>query len=108
LTIRALVDQVILVPEGSELSIVLRGDLAAMLTYAAGRKLGAVSEAGPDALAAQASLVAGTGSSRFLRNKTGPLSETGLACGWRRVKFRARECELGCLRGHALAETDTA
>lgn len=59
--IRALVDQVILVPEGGELAIVLRGDLAAMLTYAANRRPGAVSGAGPDALATQASLVAGAG-----------------------------------------------
>ena len=58
-TVRALVDQVTLVPENGELAIVLRGDLAAMLSYAANKKPGAVSGAGPEALAVQASLVAG-------------------------------------------------
>lgn len=58
-TIRALVDQVTLVPENGELAIMLRGDLAAMLSYAANKRPGAVSGAGPEALAVQASLVAG-------------------------------------------------
>lgn len=58
-TIRALVNQVTLVPENGELAIVLRGDLAAMLSYAGNKKPGAVSGAGSDALAMKASLVAG-------------------------------------------------
>ncbi len=60
-TVRALVDQVTLVPENGELAIILRGGLAAMLSYAANKKPGAVSGAGSDALAVQASLVAGIG-----------------------------------------------
>jgi hypothetical protein len=53
-----------LVPENGELAIVLRGDLAAMLSYAANKKPGAVSGAGSDALAVQASLVAGARNQR--------------------------------------------
>ncbi len=60
-TVRTPVNQVTLVPENGELAIVLRGDLAAMLSYAANKKPGAVSGAGSDALAVQASLVAGIG-----------------------------------------------
>ena len=36
--LRTLVDQVALVPDGSGLSIVLRGDLAAILTFASNKK----------------------------------------------------------------------
>ncbi|MET4899036.1 hypothetical protein RN629_18280 [Sphingomonadaceae bacterium jetA1] len=36
--LRSLVEEVRLVPESGELAIVLRGDLAAMLRFAAGRK----------------------------------------------------------------------
>ena len=58
-----LVDQVALVPEGNELSIVLRGDLAAMLTFAANKKRpDFLSEAGLlGDLISPVSLVAGTG-----------------------------------------------
>jgi len=36
--LRQLVDQVTLVPENGELAIVLKGDLATMLSFAAGKK----------------------------------------------------------------------
>jgi site-specific DNA recombinase len=57
-----LVDQVTLVPDEAELAIVLRGDLAAILRFAANKK-------NPDlgALLSQVSLVAGTRNTRFLR-----------------------------------------
>ena len=61
--LRTLVEQVLLVPEGGELSIVLRGDLAAILTFAANKKKpDFLSEAGPfgDWLS-PLSVVAGTG-----------------------------------------------
>ncbi|PKQ00466.1 MAG: resolvase, partial [Alphaproteobacteria bacterium HGW-Alphaproteobacteria-12] len=57
--IRALVDQVTLVPENGELTIVLKGDLAAMLSFAANKKPGSIS--GTGLLASQVSLVAGVG-----------------------------------------------
>ena len=58
--LRALVDDVRLVPDNSELAIVLRGDLAAMLTFASGKqKPGPLSGTG----LSQVSLVAGTGHS---------------------------------------------
>jgi site-specific DNA recombinase len=60
---RTLVDQVTLVPTEDELAIVLRGDLAAILRFAAIKKNPDVlSDAGVlDALLSQESLVAGTG-----------------------------------------------
>lgn len=57
--LRTLVDEVQLVPEGAELTIVLRGDLAAILTFATNKKRPDIlSEAG---LLSPVSLVAGTG-----------------------------------------------
>ena len=60
---RTLIDQVTLVPDEGELAIVLRGDLAAILRFAANKKNPDVlSEAGVlGALLSQESLVAGTG-----------------------------------------------
>jgi hypothetical protein len=60
---RTLVDQVILVPDGNALAIVLRGDLAAMLTFAAGKKKpDLLSETGLlGNLISQESVVAGAG-----------------------------------------------
>jgi site-specific DNA recombinase len=59
---RTLVDQVTLVPDEAELAIVLRGDLAAILRFAANKKNpDLLSEAGVlGALLSQESLVAGT------------------------------------------------
>ncbi|MET4518271.1 hypothetical protein [Bradyrhizobium sp. I1.7.5] len=70
---RTLVDQVTLVPDKAELAIVLRGDLASILRFAANRKNPDVlSEAGVlVALLSQESLVAGTRNTRFRRNGTG-------------------------------------
>ena len=48
------------VPDNGELGIVLRGDLAAMLSFAGSKKPGAVSGAEPQALAVQASLMVWT------------------------------------------------
>jgi site-specific DNA recombinase len=66
---RTLVDQVTLVPTEDELAIVLRGDLAAILRFAANKKNPDVlSDAGVlDALLSQESLVAGTRNKRPLR-----------------------------------------
>jgi site-specific DNA recombinase len=67
--VRALVDQVTLVPEDGRLAIVLRGDLAGMLRFAAGKKKPDVlSEVGliGDMLS-PTSVVAGTRNTRFLR-----------------------------------------
>ncbi len=59
---RTLVDQVTLVPDADKLAIIIRGDLAAMLRFAAGKKNPALSEGGVlGALLSQESLVAGTG-----------------------------------------------
>jgi site-specific DNA recombinase len=59
---RTLVDQVTLVPDADKLAIVIRGDLAAMLRFAADKKNPALSEGGVlDRLLSQESLVAGTG-----------------------------------------------
>ena len=71
--IRVLIDRVTLVPENGELGIVLRGDLAAMLSFAGSKKPGAVSRAGPQALAVQASLVAGARSHRIRHSPVGPI-----------------------------------
>ena len=61
--LRTLVDQVALVPEDGALSIVLRGDLAAILTFAANKKRpDFLSEAGLlGDLISPVSVVAGTG-----------------------------------------------
>ncbi len=60
---RKLVDRVTLVPEGDKLAIVLRGDLAAILRFAASKKNPDIlAEAGVlDGLLSQVSLVAGIG-----------------------------------------------
>jgi DNA invertase Pin-like site-specific DNA recombinase len=68
--IRVLIDRVTLVPDNGELGIVLRGDLAAMLSFAGSKKPGAVSGAGPQALAMQASLVAGARNHRYRHSLT--------------------------------------
>ena len=69
-TFRSLIDQVTLVPDNGELAIVLRGDLGAILRFAAGKK-------NPDFLSeaealgnllSQGSLVAGGRNRRSLRN----------------------------------------
>lgn len=64
---RTLVDQVTLVPEAEQLAIVLRGDLAAILQFAAGKKNpDFLSEAGAlDSLLSQASVVAGGATSDY-------------------------------------------
>jgi len=69
-TLRSRVDQVTLVPDNGELALVLRGDLAAILRFTAGKKnpdFLAETEA-LDNLLSQGSLVAGTRSRRSLRN----------------------------------------
>jgi site-specific DNA recombinase len=60
---RTLVDQVLLVPDNGQLAIVLRGDLASMLSFAAGKKKpGFLSNAGVlGDLISQESVVAGAG-----------------------------------------------
>ena len=70
-TFRSLVDQVTLVPDNGELAIVLRGDLGAILRFAAGKKnpdFLAEAEA-LDNLLSPESLVAGGRNSRSLRNE---------------------------------------
>ncbi|MDB5584499.1 MAG: resolvase [Bradyrhizobium sp.] len=69
--LRTLVDQVTLVPEGSELVIVLRGDLAAILTFAANKKKPSfLSGAGLlGDLISQEPLVAGAHNSRPQQNE---------------------------------------
>jgi site-specific DNA recombinase len=64
---RTLVDQVTLVPEEAELPIVLRGDLAAILRFAANKKNPDVlSEAGVlDGFLSQESVVAGRRNHRY-------------------------------------------
>jgi hypothetical protein len=64
---RTLVDQVRLVPDEAELTIVLRGELAATLRFAANKKNPDVlSEAGVlGALLSQESLVAGVGNNQL-------------------------------------------
>ena len=70
-TFRSLVDQVTLVPDDGELAIVLRGDLGAILRFAAGKKNpDFLSEAEAlDNLLSPGSLVAGGRNSRSLRNE---------------------------------------
>ncbi len=67
--VRTLVDRVTLVPEEGRLAVVLRGDLAAMLRFAAGKKKPDVlSEVGlVGDLLSPTSMVAGTRNTRFLR-----------------------------------------
>ena len=70
---RSLVDQVTLMPDDGELAIVLRGDLGAILRFAAGKRdpdFLAEAEA-LDNLLSQGSLVAGNRNSRTLRNGSG-------------------------------------
>ncbi|HWM82040.1 MAG TPA: recombinase family protein [Pseudolabrys sp.] len=72
-TFRSLVSRVDLVPEGGTLAIILRGDLAAILRFVAGKKNPDVlSEVGVlDDLLSQASVVAGKRHTRSLRNGAG-------------------------------------
>jgi hypothetical protein len=56
-----------LVPENGELSIVLRGDLAAMLSFAINKKPGTNVGTGFSVLGSQGSLVAGARNQRSLR-----------------------------------------
>ncbi len=60
---RTLVDQVMMVPDNGELAIILRGDLAAILRFVAGKKNPDIlTEAGVMAkLLSQGSMVAGIG-----------------------------------------------
>ena len=71
--LRTLVDEIALTPDGDELSIVLRGDLAAILTFAANKKRpDFLSEAGLlGDLISPVSVVAGTRHTRSLRNGAG-------------------------------------
>ncbi len=66
---RTLVDQVMMVPDNGELAIILRGDLAAILRFVAGKKNPDIlTEAGVMAkLLSQGSLVAGSRSHHDLR-----------------------------------------
>ena len=67
-TLRSLVGRVDLVPENGELSIVLRGDLAAMLSFAADKKKpGTISGTGLSVFGSQGSLVAGARNHRQFR-----------------------------------------
>ncbi|MDR0809376.1 MAG: recombinase family protein [Gemmobacter sp.] len=80
-TFRSLVDQVTVVPDNGELAIVLRGDLGAILRFAAGKKnpdFLAEAEA-LDNLLSPGSLVAGTRNRRSLRN--GPAQQKTSAAG---------------------------
>ena len=54
--LRSLIDAIVLVPEGRELKIELRGDLAGILKVAANEK----SPSGTDGLVSQVEMVAGT------------------------------------------------
>lgn len=78
--LRSLVDEISLVPENGELSIVLRGDLGAILRFAAGKQNpDFLSEAEAlDNLLSQKSLVAG-GRSRRSRRAGGPNAKTSAA-----------------------------
>jgi site-specific DNA recombinase len=59
--LRSLVDQITLVPEAGALSIVLRGDLAALLSFASNKQKPSDLSAAGLGLLVQGSLVAGTG-----------------------------------------------
>jgi len=63
--LRSMVSAITLIPEDGELTINLRGDLAAMLTYAANGKPARFA-AGGLGVGSQVSLVAGAGFTRFL------------------------------------------
>ncbi|WP_237402394.1 hypothetical protein [Rhodovulum sulfidophilum] len=78
--LRSLVDEITLVPATGELSIVLRGDLGAILRFAAGKQNpDFLSEAEAlDNLLSQKSLVAGVGSTRS-RRAGGPKAKTSAA-----------------------------
>ena len=79
-TFRSLIDQVTLVPDNGELAIVLRGDLGAILRFAAGKKnpdFLAEAEA-LDNLLSQGSLVAGVRNRRSLRNGSGNAKTSAL------------------------------
>ena len=71
-TIRALVDQVALVPENGELAIVLKGDLAAMLSFAADKKKPGMKAGHSGDVGSPGSLVAGT-CSHLYRTRLGLL-----------------------------------
>jgi site-specific DNA recombinase len=75
--VRTLVDRVTLVPEEGLLSVVLRGDLAAMLRFAAGKKKpDLLSEVGLIGdLLSPTSMVAGTRNTRFLRLAEGVIPQ---------------------------------
>jgi site-specific DNA recombinase len=88
--LRSLVDEISLVPENGELSIVLRGDLGAILRFAAGKQNpDFLSEAEAlDNLLSQNSLVAGGRRRRFpksknLRGRTGGGIASIVGCGGR-------------------------
>ena len=99
-TLRSLVDQVTLVPDGGELAIVLRGDLGAILRFAAGKKNpDFIAEAEAlDNLLSPGSLVAGTHNRRSLRNASGQqktssavaleVSQLSLVAGARNLRDR--------------------
>ena len=61
--LRTLIDQILLIPDEGKLAIALRGDLAAILTFASDKKKpGLLSEAGLSGdFLSPVSLVAGTG-----------------------------------------------
>ena len=67
---RTLVDQVTLVPDAEELAIVLRGDLAAILRFAAGKK-------NPDFLSEAGLLMACYRKHRWLRGQDLNLRPSG-------------------------------
>lgn len=98
-TFRSLIDQVTLVPDNGELAIVLRGDLGAILRFAAGKKNpDFLSEAEAlDNLLSQGSLVAGGRNRRSLRNggknaktsalKATEVSQVSLVAGARNQRY---------------------
>ncbi len=69
---RSLVSRIELVSEGEELAIVLRGDLAAILTFASGKK-------NPDFLKEKALLDALLGHVKESQNAKKPFGEKGLS-----------------------------
>ena len=99
-TFRSLVDQVTLVPDNGELALVLRGDLAAILRFTAGKKnLDFLAEAEAlDNLLSPVSLVAGRRNRRSLRkgaenaetSAAGPaeVSQLSLVAGARNYRYR--------------------
>jgi site-specific DNA recombinase len=88
--IRSLASAIELTPENGDLAIVLRGDLAAMLSFAANKKKpGAPSrETGlSESLLSQASSVAGTRSTRWLRGSD-PQGSLVAGVGFEPTTFR--------------------